>query len=78
MSDRLLDVVVYTQPHCASCKEVAHFLEDRGVPFTVHDVSKDPEALEELTSRGYMTTPVTRIGDRWVAGFKRKQLERLL
>ncbi len=78
MSDRLPDIVVYTQPHCASCKEMARFLEDRGVPFTVRDVSKDPEALEEITSRGYMSTPVTRIGDHWVAGFRRKQLDRLL
>lgn len=78
MSDRLPEIVVYTQPHCASCKEVERFLEQRGVAFTVLDVSEDPQALEEIASRGYMSTPVTRIGDDWVAGFNRKQLERLL
>lgn len=78
MSDWLLEIVVYTQPHCASCKEVERFLEQRGVTFTVLDVSEDPQALEEIASRGYMSTPVTRIGDDWVAGFNRKQLERLL
>lgn len=78
MSDRLPEIVVYTQPDCASCSEVARFLEDRGVPFTMLDVSRDADALEEIVSRGYMSTPVTRIGDSWVAGFKRKQLERLL
>ena len=65
VSERLPEIVVYTQPHCASCKEVARFPED-------------PVALEEITSRGYMSPPVTRIGDHWVAGVKRKQLERLL
>ena len=54
------------------------YLEARGLPFTVRDVFADPTALEEMTSRGYMTTPVTRIGDQWVAGFRRKELERLL
>ena len=78
MSDRLPEIVLYTQPHCASRKEVERFLEQRGVAFTVHDVSQDPDALEEIASRGYMSTPVTRIGDHWVAGFKRKQFERLL
>lgn len=78
MSDRLPEIVVYTQPHCAICREVARFLEDRGVAFTEHDVSQDPDALEEIASRGYMSTPVTRIGEHWIAGFKRKQFERLL
>lgn len=78
MSDSLPDIVVYTQPNCAGCKEVARFLKDRGLAFTERDVSQDPDALEEIASRGYMSTPVTRIGEHWVAGFKRKQFERLL
>ena len=71
------EIVVYTQPHCASCKQLERYLEDRGLAFTVRDVFADPAALEEITSRGYMSTPVTRIGDRWIAGFRRKELERL-
>lgn len=78
MSDRAAEIVVYMQPHCASCNEVERFLEDRGVPSTVVDISGDPDALEELISRGYMSTPVTRIGDRWIAGFRRNEIERLL
>ena len=54
------------------------YLEARGLPFTVRDVFVDPAALEEMTSRGYMTTPVTRIGERWITGFRRKELDRLL
>lgn len=72
------DVVVYTQPHCAACSQVEHFLESRGVSFTLCDVSQSAAALDEIVSRGYMGTPVTRIGDRWVAGFRRKELESLL
>ncbi|MGH2500483.1 MAG: glutaredoxin family protein [Candidatus Limnocylindria bacterium] len=72
------DVVVYTQPHCAGCREVESFLERRGVTFVVRDVSADPRALEELAAHGYMTTPVVRVGDRWVHGARRRDLERLL
>lgn len=78
MSNPQPEIVVYTQPHCASCKEVERYLVRRGLTFTVRDVSEDPDALEEIASRGYMATPVTRIGDRWIAGFRKKELERLL
>lgn len=78
MTEQEHEVVVYTQPHCASCSQVERFLEDRGVAFTIRDVSRDTDALEMLTSRGYMSTPVTRIGDHWVAGFRRKDFEKLL
>ena len=78
MSDRAPEIVVYTQPHCASCNEVQRYLEQRGVAFVARDVFADPAALEEIATRGFMSTPVTRIGDRWIAGFRRKEFERLL
>lgn len=77
MSERP-DVEVFSQPHCSGCRQVERFLRERGVDFAVRDVTADPAALEEITSRGYMSTPVTRIGDAWVAGFNRRALERHL
>lgn len=55
-----------------------HFLEQRGAGFVIRDVASDPHALEEIASRGYMSTPVIKVGDRWIAGFKKKQLEQAL
>lgn len=78
MSNSGPEIVVYTQPHCASCREVEQFLEQRGVAFVARDVFADPVALEEIAARGFMSTPVTRIGDRWIAGFNQKELERLV
>ena len=72
------EVEVFTQRHCAACRQVERLLAERGVAFTARDVSEDMQALEELTGRGYMSTPVTRVGDQWVAGFNRRALERLL
>lgn len=71
-------VVVYTQSYCADCREVERFLAARNVPFATHDVAHDPVALNELIFRGYMSTPVIKVGDRWIAGFKKKQIERAL
>ena len=53
-------------------------MRDRGVAFTVRNVDAEPAALEEISARGYMTTPVTRIGEHWIAGYKRRELERAL
>ncbi len=71
-------VEVFTQAHCSSCREVEQYLRGRGVVFTVRNVDAEPAALEEISGRGYMTTPVTRIGEHWIAGYKRRALERAL
>lgn len=70
--------VVYTQPHCAACKQVMKYLGGLGVPVVSRDVLTDASALAELEAQGYLTTPVTRIGDRWIAGFKRAALDEAL
>lgn len=72
------DIEVFTQTHCAPCRQLEAFLRQRGIPFTQRDVEADPVALEEIVARGYMGTPVIRIGETWVAGFRRTELERLL
>lgn len=71
-------VVLYTQPHCSTCRSVERYLNGRGVTFDVRDVFADPLALSEIEERGYLTTPVTRIGTRWLAGFRRGEFDAAL
>lgn len=71
-------VEVFTRAHCGSCREVERYLRARGVAFTVRDVGAGAAALEELVARGYMTTPVTRIREQWIAGYKPRELARAL
>lgn len=71
-------VVVFTQPHCAPCRQVESYLTERGIPFVMRDVLTDGDALAILAERGYMGTPVTRIGDEWIPGFRRAALDRAL
>lgn len=68
-------VELFTQPGCAPCRAVEAFLEQRGVPYITRDVLGDPAALDAIASEGFMTTPVTRVGDQWVGGFDRARLE---
>ncbi len=71
-------VVLYTQPACAPCEKVKDFLTRSGVDFETRDISSDPEALDELTTMGYLATPVTLVDGEAVVGFDRKRLEALL
>ena len=54
------------------------FLSQKGVPFIERDVVTDPEAFEELSKLGYLTTPVVVVDGEVVVGFDRKRLEQLL
>ncbi len=54
------------------------FLSQRSIPYVDRDISKDDQALDELSKLGYMTTPVVKIDGDVVVGFDRKRLETLL
>lgn len=71
-------VVLYTQPYCGACRLVEQYLSERQIPFAVRDVSLDASALASLEERGYLSTPVTRVGDQWIAGFRREAFDRAL
>ncbi len=78
MSDSRPAIEVFTQDHCTSCKRAERFLVERGVTFSLRNVTNDAAALEEISARGFMETPVTRIGDQWVSGFRRRKLAKLI
>ena len=54
------------------------FLSQRGVAYVECDISRDAQALDELSKLGYMTTPVTTIDGEVVVGFDQKRLVALL
>jgi glutaredoxin len=57
---------------------VKEFLSHNGREFTVKYVDDDPDAYNELVALGYMTIPVTIIGDSVVRGFDETQLRAAL
>ncbi len=65
------------------CGKTEEFLREKGVEFTVRNISEDEEAIVELERMGTMTTPVAVIGGEAgrkevVVGFDREKLERSL
>jgi glutaredoxin 3 len=60
---------------CARTKE---YLSKKNIPFQEKDVSSDDAALAELQKIGFMTTPVTVIGDVVIVGFDTAKIDAAL
>jgi glutaredoxin 3 len=70
--------IIYTQPTCGPCKAVKQYLADKGVEYDEKDVTKDPEALDELLAMGYRGTPVVKVGDKSTQGFNVDDIDNLI
>ena len=60
------------------CNKVKEFLSQKNIQFSERNVADDERALADLEKLGYMTTPVTLIGDEVVVGFDQQKLTELL
>ncbi|MBN2232383.1 MAG: glutaredoxin family protein [Deltaproteobacteria bacterium] len=72
-------VTVYSLPTCPHCIAAKAFLDERGVPFTSHDVGADGDAfaaMHQLTGKNVV--PVIVVGDEYRVGFNRPEIEALL
>ncbi len=74
-----MSVVLYTTPTCGYCHQLKSYLRQRGVPFTEHDVSRDPRAADEMVRlSGQRGVPVMQIDGQVVVGFNRPLIDQLL
>ena len=49
---------LFTQPGCMPCKAVERKLAQYGIPYIIHDISRDESARERVQALGYTQTPV--------------------
>lgn len=57
---------------------VKEFLSQRGVTYTLKDVSRDPEAASEFLATGALLPPVVVVDGELVAGYDPVRLEEVL
>ncbi len=60
------------------CNLAKEFLSQHEIEYTDRNVGEEEDALAELKTLGYMTTPVIVIDGDLVVGFDRERLEELL
>jgi glutaredoxin 3 len=74
-----MDVKIYTTPTCGYCHQAKAFINQLGVEYTEHDVSRDRAAAEEMVRlTGQMGVPVIVVDGQVVIGFDRARLQQLL
>jgi glutaredoxin len=54
------------------------YLSQKGVEFTEKNVSRNPEAVQELMSLGVRSLPLILIGDKRLSGFNPKAIDEAL
>ena len=54
------------------------YLSQKQIQFDDRDVTKDPSAILELRKIGFMTSPVTVVGDKVIVGFDESKLDEAL
>lgn len=60
------------------CTKVKEYLSHEHVSFVDRDITLDPSAISELQKLGFMTTPVTVIGEKVIVGFDQRKLSEAL
>ncbi|MCG6857118.1 MAG: glutaredoxin 3 [Salaquimonas sp.] len=64
------DVIIYSRQFCGYCSAAKRLLADKGVTFTEHDATYDPELREEMIqkSHGGRTFPQIFVNGYHVGG----------
>lgn len=63
-----MEVKVYCDPFCPSCKDIVDFLKEKGINFEFIDVDKDENAMKEAVSlSGQGKLPIVKIGRKVIA-----------
>ena len=60
------------------CTQVKEYLSREHISFEDRDIVSDPSAISELRKLGFMTTPVTVIGEKVIVGFDQPKLREAL
>jgi glutaredoxin-like protein NrdH len=60
------------------CSKVKEYLSQKQIQFDDRDITKDPSAILELQKLGFMTSPVTVVGDKVIVGFDVPKLDEAL
>ena len=57
------EIAVYGASWCRDTMRTRRFLNHHGVPYSMHDVDRDPRAADQVRrwNRGYMSTPTLEI-----------------
>jgi glutaredoxin len=62
-------ITIFTRPWCGSAMRVKRWLDERGIPYTEIDITKNEDAARtvEALNRGFQSVPTLLLDGRHVA-----------
>ncbi len=77
--NKQVKVRVFLTPSCPYCVTLKQFLEKYNIKFEDIDVSQNEAAMDEMIEKsGQMQVPVVDIGGKFILGFDKKEITKLL
>lgn len=77
MTNQGIEVTVYSKPACVQCDATYRALDQKGIAYTLVDISADALALERVRASGHLQAPVVVAGDTSWSGFRPDQINAL-
>ncbi|MFO7789580.1 MAG: glutaredoxin domain-containing protein [Bacteroidota bacterium] len=72
-------ITIYTSPGCTHCHSLKSYLQKYQIKYREIDISKNPDKAQQLVSRtGQKGVPQTEINGKFVVGFDKNKIDRLL
>lgn len=67
-------VTIFTSPNCNGCRKVKAYLDEKGIPYEIKDISID-DNRERLIEMGFNSVPTTLFGEDIIVGFNKELLD---
>lgn len=70
-------ITLYGKPHCPQCEATKRLFDKFGISYNVIDITKDSQAMEYISSLGFMQAPVVIAGDDKWCGLRPDMIQKV-
>lgn len=81
MSDQKQSVIIYGAEWCGFCHQAKDYFEKKNIPYTYHDIEKEPEAARELSEKmggPVQGVPVLDVNKEIIVGYDLRRINKAL
>ncbi len=72
-------LIVYTTVSCVYCTLLKKYLKNNDIEYIEKDITKDKELQEYIIKKTEaISVPVLQLGEKFVKGFNKKEIEKLI
>ena len=66
----MAEVIMYSKNPCPYCSNAKRFFEEKGIEYTVIDLTNKPEEMQAIKDKtGWRTVPIIMINGKMIGGY---------